>query len=104
VRHGGVSEIHRPPSLGGEKSTFEFLPFASSWPLVRFCLSYTDYASLAHVLDLTMSLKRACRRGRPPPCELLPADSLILSSASWRWVALNVVRFGGQAYYKLAQA
>lgn len=25
VRHGGVSEIHRPPSLGGEKSTFEFL-------------------------------------------------------------------------------
>ena len=41
-------------------------------------------------------LKRTCRRGRLFPCLLLPVDFLALSLVSWRWVARNVVRFGGQ--------
>ena len=51
----------------------------------------TIYRSGSHYI-----LKRTYRRGRLFPYLLLPVDSLTLSSVSWRWVARNVVRFGGQ--------
>jgi hypothetical protein len=81
--------------------------------LLRYYLFVRIFVASGKILSFVMLImyrsklyyvsKRACRRNKLLPCLLLPVNSLALSSASWRWVARNVMRFGGQTYCKLAQ-